>query len=279
MIIKSLSRKKPSFDQLADYMLAEAGAKEMVRHNLPATARTMEKVVAAFEENHACLPKRANGNALFHEIIALEPNLDIAVKEQKKALVKIAERYLALRAPNQLAYGVVHTGTAHVHLHLMISSNAVFSKKREWLKKKEFADIQRDMEAYQHEHFPELGRSRHYDKTRDGLKRSNREQTMKQRTGKPSHREELALRIGEILQTAKNREVLIAELKKLNLTLYQRGRTVGIRTKGGRKYRLSSLGLATDYAEAMARIELVESRMAQLNRGRSSRGLDMELEL
>lgn len=277
MIIKSLSRKSPSFDQLTAYMLAEGGAKAELRHNLPVAAQTSKQVIAAFEENYACLPKRANGNALFHEIIALEPNLDVSVKEQKKALLKITQRYLELRAPNQLAYGVIHTGTAHVHLHVMISSNAVFSKKREWLKKKEFAEMQRDMEAYQLQYFSELGQSRHYDKAHDGLKRSNREQAMKQRTGKPSHREELALRIGEILHTAKNRDVLNLELAKLNLTLYQRGRTVGIQTKGGRKYRLSSLGLASDFAEAMARIELVESRMAQLNRGGRSRDLEREL--
>lgn len=278
MIIKSLSRKAASFGQLTDYMLAENGAQAALYHNLPANARTPENIVAAFEENHACLPRRVNGTALFHEIIALEPGLNIAVKEQAAALVRIAERYLNLRAPTQQAYGVVHTGTAHVHLHLMVSSNAVFSKKRAWLTKKEFATIQREVEAYQIEHFPQLGTTRLYHTSRDGLKRSNREQTVRLRTGKPSQNEQLAEFLKKVFRTAKRKQALEDELDKEGLRLYQRGRAIGIQTKGGRKYRLSTLGLSAAYAEAMARIELIESRMAELNRGQPSRSRDAERE-
>ena len=279
MIIKSLSRKSLSFDQLVNYMLAEDGAKALLRHNLPVKTKSPEQIIAAFEENHSYLPKRANGNALFHEIIALEPNLEATVKDQKKALAKIAERYLELRAPNQLAFGVVHTSTAHVHLHLVISSNAVFSKKREWLKKKEFAEIQREIEAYQLQHFPELGDAQHYAQGRDGIKRKEREQAATLRTGKLSQKEQVTEAVAAILHEAKNRQSLNAELEKAGLNLYQRSRSVGVQTQGGRKYRLSTLGLTSDYAEAMARIELVESRISEFNKGMPSHSRSIEYEL
>ncbi|WP_459873885.1 relaxase/mobilization nuclease domain-containing protein, partial [Endothiovibrio diazotrophicus] len=146
MIIKSLSRKAPSFGQLLGYMVAPEGARVDLRHNLPASAGTFDAVVAEFAENHALLPRRANGNALFHEILALPPDAGISTKRQVEALRHLATRYLARRAPQQLAVGVIHADTPHVHLHLMISSNAVLSRKREWLKKAEFAAIQRELE-------------------------------------------------------------------------------------------------------------------------------------
>ena len=160
MIIKSMSRKTPSFDQLTNYMLAPEGAALSVLHNLPIGNNTPESIVQAFEENHAELPTRANGNALYHEILALPPNTDLPKRQQIEALKKIAALYLDRRAAQQLAIGVIHAETAHIHMHLMISSNAVLSKKRLWMHKQEFADIQREIEEYKIQHFPELGSTR-----------------------------------------------------------------------------------------------------------------------
>lgn len=270
MIIKSMSRKTPSFDQLTAYMLAPEGAQIGVAHNLPAVASSPADIIAEFTDNHALLPQRANGNALYHEIIALEPNAEIPVKQQIAALRKIAARYLDRRAPSQLAIGVIHAETAHIHMHLMISANAVLSKKRVWLKKADFAEIQRELESYQLTQFPQLGKAQHYEQARQGMKRSTREQAASLRTGKASHKEELAASLKAALQAARSREALDATLAKLGLTLYQRGRSIGVQTEGRRRYRLTTLGLGEAYTDAATRFELAESRYNILRRNRST---------
>ena len=210
-----------------------------------------------------------HGNALFHEIIALEPNTAVPVKVQIAALTELAERYIERRAPRQLAVGVIHADTAHVHMHLMISSNAVLSKRRLWLAKKDFAAIQREIEAYRLERFPELGTARHYAEAGRGIKRGHREQAAALRTGTPTRKQVIAAEIEAAMKKAKDREDLTATLASLGLTLYRRGRTVGVVSEGGRRHRLATLGLAEAYTEAEARFDLFESRMAMLERGHS----------
>lgn len=264
---------------MAAYMLAPKNTRIDLMHNLPANAQTEASIVQAFSENHALLPGRVNGNALYHEIIALEPNTAATKKEQIAALRKLAMRYLDHRASQQLTVGVIHAETAHIHMHLMISSNAVLSKRRLRLSKKDFAEIQQDMETYRLKRFPELGTAHHYTEVREDLKRGNREQAAKQRTGRQSHKEELAAMLEALLQKARSREALDAELAKHGLTLYQRGRSVGVITEGGRRYRFGTLGLAEAYAEAMARVELVESRLTTLLRKRPKRMPEHEREI
>ena len=60
----------------------------------------------------------------------------------------MGQEYLRQRAPEQLAYGVIHLDTDHIHLHLMVSANRVRSADRVRLSKADFADIQRETERY-----------------------------------------------------------------------------------------------------------------------------------
>lgn len=278
MIIKSMSRKSPSFAQLTDYMLAPDGAHLSLAHNLPAGVTKATDIIREFTENHDLLPGRVNGNALYHEIIALPPGTDLPKMNQITALKRIAMRYLDLRAPRQLAIGVIHAETAHIHMHVMISSNAVLSKRRLRLAKCDFAQIQRETEEYKIEHFPELGTERLFDQKSKAQKKSIREKAASLRTGQPSYKDQLAATVGDMLHKARNREALGASLSAHGLTLYQRGRSVGVVTDGGRRYRLTTLGLSEAYTDAAARFELAESRMASLQRGRSGRTPDHERE-
>lgn len=277
MIIKSLSRKEPSFDQLTYYMLDSEHAEFSILHNLPVGISEPEQIIQEFEENHALLPLRVNGNALYHEILSLPPGLvHLSVKKQAAALREIAEHYLERRAPLQLAVGVIHTDMPHVHIHLMISSNALLSKKRAWLETKEFAAVVRETEEYRIRQFPELGAKRYFAEPGRGPKTRVREQAAMLRSGKPSRKQKLAADVERILKQADRRADLEKGLSQFGLGLYQRGRSVGVVTEGGRRYRLSTLGLAEAYTEAMARIELAESRFAALKRGRA--GLSAEIE-
>jgi len=278
MIIKSMSRKDPSFDQLTAYMLATDGAEIDVRHNFPASNTSPDDMIAEFQKEHALLPFRVNGNALFHEILALEPNTDVPVKQQIKALRVLAERYLERRAPLQLAIGVIHASTAHIHMHLMISSNALYSRRRISLPKAEFAEIKREIENYRIQQFPELGSKRVFDQPKKERTHTVREQAGRLRSGKPSHKDELAASLATILQKTRSRETLDTALAKLGLTLYQRGRSIGVQTEGGRRYRLRTLDLTQDYTDAVTRFELAESRLASLKQNRSRRTPERERE-
>ena len=117
-----------------------------------------------------------------------------------------------------------------------------------------------------------------FDQDRARMKRTVREQTGSTRSGQPSHKEELAIALAGILQHSKQREAMNTSLAKLGLTLYQRGRSVGVQTTGGRRYRLSTLGLAEDYTEAVTRFELYESRMTELDKSQSQRSKELEQE-
>lgn len=160
----------------------------------------------------------------------------------------------------------------------MISSNAVLSRKRVWMKKRDFAEIQREVEAFRIERFPELGATRHYDSEQQGMKKTAREQTASLRSGQPSHKEQLAGTLKTVLQQARSREALETAVAGLGFMLYQRGRSVGIQTEGRRRYRLSTLGLAEDYTDAVTRFELAESRMESLKQGRARRSTEAERE-
>ena len=212
------------------------------------------------------MPLRVNGNALYHEIIALPPNDEIPVPEQRQALLHLAQMYLERRATQHLAIGVIHTETDSLHIHLMISSNGVLSRKREWLHKREFAEIQRELEAYRIEHYPRLGKERYYAGDRRQARLSQREQTLCRRTGKPTQKQQLITDLREILATVNDHQTLDAALAGKGLELYQRGRSVGVMTSNNRRYRFCTLGLAHEYTDALARIDLIASRYAMLNR-------------
>jgi hypothetical protein len=94
-------------------------------------------VIREFEANAQHLEARKNGNYLYHEIISLDPNTteEISIKEQVKILHDVADKYLSLRAKNNLSYGKIHCDKSHVHLHLCISANEVYSNKRHRLSK------------------------------------------------------------------------------------------------------------------------------------------------
>ncbi len=278
MIIKSMARKQPSFDQLVDYLGYFHKRKSAfgLTHNLYASGEDRAAMVQEFEENYRYLPPRKNGNALYHEVIALDPNTKMHKRKQIKALRDLARQYLAKRAPEQLAYGVIHTDTPYLHMHLVISSNSVKSQKRARLAKKEFAAVQREVEAYKIEHYPELGDEKYYAKKTTRARRTNREQQAEQRTQKPSHKQVMAEKLAKVLRAAKDRATLAAGLAEHDLTLYTRGKSVGVQTKGGRRYRFATLGLGRLYAERASEFDLIATRTAMLSRYSDGREAEYE---
>lgn len=297
MIIKSLARKQPTFDQLVAYCRREeeetgtdAGifgrvigyadregvALFALARNLGVAADDRDAVIRAFQENYALLPRREGSNALYHEILSLDAAPGLSHKRQVAMLTDMASFYVARRAPHCLAYGVIHTDTDNLHCHLVISANTVGSRQRHRLSKKQFTDIQREVERYRLDRYPELGRDPIYTKerAREGKQRSS-EVALKQRTGKPTRKEQIRQAVEAACRTATSMEALTTALARDALTPYCRGSTWGVLDQTSqRKYRLKTLGVEAAFLEAQARIELARVRVAELRSLSASRPRD-----
>lgn len=287
MIIKSLARKQPTFAQLVaycrreedgapaarslfgsviDYARRNGAARVVLSRNLGVAPDDRDAVIRAFENNFTLLPRRANGNALYHEVLSLTRTDGIAKERQVEMVRDIAAQYLKERAPNCLAYGVAHLDTLYTHVHLVISANEVGARTRYRLSRTQFAEAQRVAERYRLERYPELGRDTFYarDRGKDEKHRAT-EAALERRTGQPSRREQIKRRIEALCRSAVSEAALTAAFREAGLTLYCRGSTWGVQDgQSKRKFRLKTLGVETAFAEAQMRWSLIESREGEL---------------
>lgn len=284
MIIKSMARKTPSFGQLVQYFHKDQYHRKAptYSHNMWESTNT-DAITEEFEQNATFLPKRANGNYLYHECIILGHHPEVSTAKQMSILIDLVEQYVKLRAPDQMVYGRMHLDTNYYHFHLCISANTVRGKQRRWLTKAAFDTIQREMEKYKLEKYPELGTEKYYDhdarrekrekakaerealKTAGAPKLSRQEYEMKKRTGKLSQKEKDRQSILAIFESALSELELAHRLDQLGFKTYMRGNTEGVeRTDTGRKYRLKTLGLDTTLQKAKHRLRVYEERRADL---------------
>ena len=139
MIIKSIGRKAASsggqgrgrspFLKLVRYMTRADDAERaqsILWHGFYGHAgMSNEEIVKAFEDNARLLAGRRNGNVLYHEIMSFSAGYRLKDDDLVRAVADIGAEYLRLRAGHQMAFGAVHHDTEHIHLHLMVSANAV----------------------------------------------------------------------------------------------------------------------------------------------------------
>lgn len=256
---------------LARYMnrgIEEEEGKAVLWHNFYGSERMTEaEIIAAFEQNAALLKERKNGNVLYHEILSFSAGHSARGDDLYRMVADVGQEYLRERAPDQMGYGVVHLDTDHIHLHLMLSANAVGRSERSRLSKEDFAEAQKKVERYVLERYKELAQTPVYnrDRERERLKTDAREQAMKSRTGEPSQKEQIKARMHQMFQEAKNFDELAGLAKSAGFAFYQRGKTVGITIKGPdgkeRKHRLSTLGVQEHY-------EATTLRLAEQHRGK-----------
>ena len=253
-----MSRKAPTFAQLIAYIGRDADPHigTAFARNLYHNGQDEQVVAGQFLDNYRYLPKRKNGNALYHEVIVLEPQAHLSKTEVTTALHELAERYCEARAPHQLAWGRVHWDTDYPHMHLMISANAVRSPLRVRLDKSGFARVQRDLEAFKEAQFPELNGGVIYRRTKENTRPrvTAKEGEMVRRTGAPSGKIAVFELLRPVFGKAARLEALKGDLNQLGFDLYQRGKTIGVRNlQTDRRYRLRTLGLETTYQQIVER--------------------------
>ena len=240
--------------------------KAVLWHNFYGSERTREdEIIQEFEKNARLLKERSNGNVLYHEILSFSRGHELKDEELFRVVADIGQEYLSERASRQLAYGVIHRDTDHIHLHLMISSNPVGKTERVRLSKKEFAEVQKRVERFALARYPELAQTKIYDRERapERLKTDAREQALKSRTHEPSRKEALKARLHSLFERASTFKELAELAKAEGFNFYQRGKSVGVAVRDPdgqeRRHRLSTLGVEAHY-------EMTNRRLAELAR-------------
>ena len=253
MIVKSMSRKVPSFGQLIGYIDREEDAERYrIRHNL--AARDPELVRHEFERNAALLQKRKNGVYLYHEILSISRAQGLSDEQQKERLYEIAQQYIAARCPDNLVYGGLHHDKEHsFHFHLMMSSNRAGDTKRLRLDKAQFRDIQVRLEEHVLRQYPELEQKLAIGKRSD-RRMSRAEAELERRTGERPKRQTVLERVNEALADSHDRDGFLAALGRSDLELYVRGKNLGvIDLESGKKHRINTLDpeLAASFDERL----------------------------
>lgn len=245
MIVKSMSRKVPSFGQLIDYIDRDEGQEEWrIRHNV--WGRDPELIRGEFERNGELLQKRKNGVYLYHEIISITRAKGLSPEEQKQRLRDIAENYISARCPDNLVFGNLHQDKDHsYHYHLMISANRVGETGRLRLTKAQFREVQVGLERHVLEKYPELEQKVAIEKRSDrGRKKGEAE--LERRTGKRPKREEVLERVTAAYEGSQDRQSLLDALGREGLELYVRGKNLGVvDLESGKNHRLKTLDLET----------------------------------
>jgi hypothetical protein len=257
MIVKSMSRKTPSFGQLIGYIDRDEGQEAYrIRHNL--LGRGQGRVRSEFERNSDLLAKRKNGVYLYHEIISITRARGLSAKEQKERLHDIAQSYIAARCPDNLVYGGLHQDKEHsYHYHLMISANRAGEERRLRLAKAQFRQIQVGLERHVLQAMPELEQKVAIDK-RAERRQSRGEAELERRTGSVPKKDQVRARVLEALEQGQDRDGLMQAFGRQDLELYVRGKTLGvIDHESGKKHRLKTLDL-----ELADRVEAVMLKQA-----------------
>lgn len=268
MIIKSMSRKEPSFGQLTTYMTdAKSDRAYDLHHNL--FSRDPEAIAQEFERNAELLAKRRNGNYLYHEILSIDTRRIGQNRNVKEALRMLAMGYVEQRCARNMVYGAMHQDhDGHLHYHLMISANERDDRKRLRLPKAKFDLAKRETEKLALSQFPELEQAEVMtapleEKIERRKQRDSRKATeIKKRGGKLSQREQLAQEIRAMLAYAKSQAEFERLLESKGFALYTRGKHHGVKAsqvgtdgKKPKTHRFATLGIAEDYE---AFLELVE---------------------
>lgn len=262
MIIKSMSRKEPSFVQLINYMADIQKTDEQFNVYGNLYARKLDGIEQEFKENAAFVRKQKNGNYLYHEVLSITKSQGLEAKQQKTILREIAYEYIRHRASKNMVFGCLHDDHEdHLHYHLLISANEIGHSKKTRLSKARFDQIKKQMENRVLTHYPELEQKMVINKASSGdsEKLSKKGAEQKRRTGKTPQRDLLKEKLTSLFAEAESKEAFFNGLSEENLELYVRGKTIGVRdVVNDRKHRLKTLGVLDEFKAFSDKIELDE---------------------
>lgn len=271
MIIKSMSRKVPSFNQLIGYMDLGASSRENnIYYNL--YSRKADAIENEFNQNSEYIQKRKNGVYMYHEVISITRSKQIDEQEQIEILRQVVYKYIQERAGNNLVYAVLHDDKVdNLHYHLLISSNQIESSKKHRLSKVQFDTVKKNLELFVLDCHPELEQKKLISKEKESQsdseenssQLSNKAAELKRRTGKTPQRDIVKESLLNIFASASTQEEFIELLESEHYQIYKRGKYWGILNETtNRKHRFSTLGVSQEF-------EALEQRLASLHNATS----------
>ena len=156
----------------------------------------------------------------------------------------------------------------------MISANEIEGDKRVRLSKKEFSQIQQNLENYKNQKYKELNQSSLYQNKKDLSKDTQKEQELKHR-GAKSIKNTIKEELENTFTKTTSNTYLENHLKSLGYEIYTRGKTQGVKFKG-KSYRFKTLWLEVKYKQLLYRLEKIQARetkrlQAKQERSKNSR--------
>lgn len=280
MIIKSKGRKDRRFRQIVMYIASDKGRNDeqdiryALFHNL--SSLDLDGVIEEFRQNSTYLKKRKGANVFFHEWLSFKP--EDAKNLTPEKVDDMVQEYVKRRAPEALAYGQLHWHDGHPHIHLVFSANNYKSSQRISMSKRDFLKLQKDMECFQLENYPELESICYLSKKeinksiqdRDRDARKDKEIQMRRRTVKTLTKDKISALVRQCLAQARNVETFCELLRKNKLELYRyRGRLAGVKLEG-KKYRFTrSLGIEKEELLALQKSRFLARKKRNKNINRS----------
>lgn len=223
-------------------------------HNFPAYVEKASEVEREFLKNARHRKPRKNGVVLFHEVLSFhEADASLITPE---ILRDIARYYLGLRAPEALAYGVVHGDAKNPHIHLVISGNLVKSNQCLRLSRSAFARAKQETERYQRGRYPLLKHSLVQERRQETERGSVTvaEMARDKRLSlagvvSVSRKEEVRRFLLRAMQGSPSESAFLSLLEREGYRFYVRGKHRGVEYQG-RKYRFKTLGIEAAYSRA-----------------------------
>ena len=276
MIIKFKTRKNIySAKQLVNYILTDKGR---IKHPFEAplvlqniNRLELDTIHKDFLDNYKYQSKRKGSTALYHEIIAISKK-DRAVITNAM-LQDFMHQYTKLRgAQNALVVAKSHDKQ---HIHFMISSNELCSKKRLRMSQRQMKTLLLDFEKYHLETYPEIAHSTvHTNKEKSLTRNIQKEEQNKRKekeyqlqlrfenTEKKTQKEIVAEMVQNLLQKLNSFAKFTKALQNTDdLKIYTyRSKIKGV-VYQNRKYRFTTLGIAKT---KILQLEQVQERLEQL---------------
>lgn len=276
MIIKSMSRKTSSFSQLIDYCdKGRTPEDKQYDHFHNVYPGQKEEIIRDFEANAEHLPHRKNGVFMYHEVLSFTRSQSLPNERQKEILLETIAEYLSTRAPDCMAYSVIHDDHKdHLHAHIIISSNVVDSPKRHWMEKRAFSKLKKDTEKRVLEQYPEMEQAISIDKKPNRNKTSNKEAELNRRGGRTTQKDRLHADLQVIFASVKTEAELdrALELKGLGKS-YRKGNKESEprfgKADSEKHFRLKTLGLDTIYSQLVSSFEPITDSKATKNEKRA----------
>ncbi|MDC0947966.1 relaxase/mobilization nuclease domain-containing protein [Gammaproteobacteria bacterium] len=251
MIVKSMSRKTPSFSQLIEYMsdIDKADERYNIYHNL--YSRNASAMVNEYQHNASFAAKRKNGVYLYHEVLSFTRAEHLSAAEQKNCMREIAQEYAQRRAENNLIFATLHEDHKdHLHYHFLISSNAVGDAKKTRMSRVQFDRFKKDLEQRVLDRYPQLEQGVVINKKarEQAGKHSNTEAEVKRRTKKPTQKEQFREKLKDVFEQSSDKQDFFDRLEEAQIDIYTRGKNIGFLDRSTqRKHRLTTLGLVEEF--------------------------------